>query len=254
MKVVSFNANGIRAAIKAGFLEWMETYQPDVVCLQEVKAHTYDLHEACFPAGYYCQYVDAVKKGYSGVAIFARKPPLHQVSSLGFPECDTEGRYLRFDYENLSIISVYMPSGTTGDTRQQVKYLFLEKFAEHLKTLKASGRSYIICGDFNIAHKEIDLKNWKSNQKNSGFLPEERAWMDKLFLEWGFVDAFRAYNTEPDQYTWWSYRARARDKNVGWRIDYQVITPDIQVLNAGIVLEPRCSDHAPLWVEYKQSI
>jgi exodeoxyribonuclease-3 len=172
---------------------------------------------------------------------------------MGFDYCDNEGRYIQFDYPKLSIISLYLPSGTSGEDRQRVKYDFLDQFAKHLVHLKNEGRELIICGDYNIAHKKVDLKNWRGNQKNSGFLPEERAWMDELFGSMGFVDAFRVHNQEEEQYTWWSYRSRAWEKNVGWRIDYQVVTPGLteHVINSQIFREARLSDHAPLLIEYK---
>ena len=254
MKVVCFNANGIRSAASKGFFTWLAEQHADFVCIQETKAQIDQLRsEPCyFPEGYFCDYVDAHKKGYSGVAIFARKKPLNIITRLGFSTCDTEGRYVQFDYPNLSIISLYMPSGTSGEERQVLKFNFLEKFTDQLQILKNSGREVIICGDYNIAHKAIDLKNWRANQKHSGFLPEERAWMDKLFGEFGFVDAFRVINQEPDQYTWWSHRGRAREKNVGWRIDYQVITPGLvdKVIGAAIETHHYFSDHAPLTIEY----
>lgn len=254
MRVISFNANGIRAAGRNGFFDWMHAQNADFVCIQETKAQVHQLLplEMYHPEGYFCDYFDAQKKGYSGVSIYARHQPQKIIKGLGFDYCDHEGRYLQFDYPNLSVISLYMPSGTSGDGRQKVKYDFLARFAEHLMALKKEGRELIICGDYNIAHKQIDLKNWRSNQKNSGFLPGERAWMDSLFGAMGFVDAFRLVNQEADQYTWWSYRARAWEKNVGWRIDYQVITPGLvdSVRHASIMREGRWSDHAPLTIDY----
>lgn len=255
MKIITFNANGIRAAARNGFYDWLTLQDADFVCIQETKAQVEQLieNELFYPQGYFCDYYDAHKKGYSGVAIYARQEPQRIVKGIGYDYCDTEGRYIQFDYPKLSVISLYLPSGTSGDERQVVKYAFLERFADHLQQLKSEGRELIICGDYNIAHKQIDLKNWRGNQKNSGFLPEERAWMDRLFGELGFVDAFRVRNQEPDQYTWWSYRARAWDKNVGWRIDYQVITPGLidSVAEVSIQREGRWSDHAPLIIEYQ---
>lgn len=255
MKIITFNANGIRAAAQKGFYDWLMMQEADFVCIQETKAQVEQLIEnkLFYPEGYFCDYYDAQKKGYSGVAIYARQKPLSIVKGFGYDYCDTEGRYIQFDYPKFSVISLYLPSGTSGDERQVVKYAFLERFAEHLIQLKNAGRELIICGDYNIAHKQIDLKNWKGNQKNSGFLPEERAWMDRLFGELGFVDAFRVQNQEPDQYTWWSYRARAWDKNVGWRIDYQVITPGLMESVAAVSIhrDGRWSDHAPLIIDYK---
>lgn len=254
MKVISFNANGIRASLRNGFSEWLSAQDADFVCLQETKIQSSQLTPEAdfFPKGYFCDYFEAQKKGYSGVAIYARQKPERVIKGTGFDYCDNEGRYIQFDYPKLSVVSLYLPSGTSGDGRQEVKYAFLEHFAEHLLKLKAEGRELIICGDYNIAHKAIDLKNWRSNQKNSGFLPDERAWMDKLFGAMGFVDAFRLHNPEPDQYTWWSYRSRAWEKNVGWRIDYQVITPGLieSVVDSRIFREARLSDHAPLLIDY----
>ncbi|KTC66596.1 exodeoxyribonuclease III (plasmid) [Legionella adelaidensis] len=254
MKVISFNANGIRSAARKGFYEWLSQQNADFVCIQETKAQIDQLQASplFFPVNYFCEYYDALKKGYSGVAIYARNRPTKILKGLGFEYCDQEGRYLQFDYNNLSIISLYMPSGTSGEGRQAVKYDFLSRFANHLQELKAQGRELIICGDYNIAHKKVDLKNWRGNQKNSGFLPEERAWMDELFGPLGFVDAFRIKNQEEEQYTWWSNRGRAWEKNVGWRIDYQVVTPGLRdaIKEVGIYKENRFSDHAPLLIEY----
>ncbi|KTD23251.1 exodeoxyribonuclease III [Legionella londiniensis] len=255
MKVISFNANGIRAAARKGFYEWLNAKQADFVCIQETKAQRTQLlpESLYFPADYHCEYYDAVKKGYSGVALYARHKPEKIVKGLGFDICDMEGRYIQFDYPGLSVISLYLPSGTSGDERQKIKYEFLARFAKHLLALKSAGRELIICGDYNIAHKEIDLKNWRSNQKNSGFLPKERAWMDDLFGSMGFIDAFRVINQQEEQYTWWSNRGLAFEKNVGWRIDYQVITQGLasSVHSAEIYRDERFSDHAPLLIEYK---
>lgn len=255
MKVISFNANGIRSAARKGFYEWLQVQQADFVCIQETKAQIEQLasESIYFPANYFCDYFDAVKKGYSGVAIYARQEPQRVLKGLGFSYCDEEGRYIQFDYPHLSVISLYMPSGTSGEGRQAVKYDFLDRFAKHLHELKNAGRELIICGDYNIAHKNIDIKNWRGNQKNSGFLPEERAWLDELFGSMGFIDAFRVQNQEAEQYTWWSNRGRAWEKNVGWRIDYQVITPGLArcIKEVNIYRDIRFSDHAPLLIEYE---
>lgn len=256
MKVITFNANGIRSAARNGFFEWLSQQDADFVCLQETKAQIDTSHADTifFPKGYFCEYYNAQKKGYSGVAIYSKHKPLHVVKGLGFDFCDNEGRYIQFDYPNLSVVSVYLPSGTSGEVRQNVKFDFLERFALHLINLKKQGRELILCGDYNIAHKKMDLKNWKSNQKNSGFLPEERAWMDRIFDEIGLVDAFRVVNQEEDQYTWWTYRSpTAREKNVGWRIDYQVITKGLvhSVKCCAIYKDNQWSDHAPLMIEYQ---
>ena len=256
MKVISLNANGIRSAARKGFYDWLELQQADVVCIQETKAQLSQLvsDPMYFPSGYHCEYVDAEKKGYSGVAIYSRQQPKAVVKSMGFDVCDVEGRYIQFDYDDLSIISIYLPSGTSGDVRQAVKYDCLARFAEHLKALKSAGRELIICGDYNIAHKKIDIKNWRGNQKNSGFLPEERAWLDELLGPMEFVDAFRIKNQLEDEYTWWSNRGQAWANNVGWRIDYQVITQGLvdSVAEVDIYRDQRFSDHAPLLVRYER--
>ncbi len=254
MKVISFNANGIRSSARNGFYDWLVGQDVDFVCIQETKSQVEQLipEELYFPRDYFCDYFDAEKKATVGLP-FIQNITVRIVKGLGFDYCDKEGRYIQFDYPKLSVISLYLPSGTSGEDRQEVKYAFLEQFARHLMNLKNEGRELIICGDYNIAHKKIDLKNWRGNQKNSGFLPEERAWMDELFGSMGFVDAFRVHNQEEEQYTWWSYRARAWEKNVGWRIDYQVITPGLTeyVADSRIFREARFSDHAPLMIEYK---
>ncbi len=257
MRVVSVNLNGIRAAHRKGFFSWLQKSDADVVCVQETKAQIEQLGEEILqPDGYHAFFNDAEKKGYSGTAIYSRNKPDKVTDLLGFPVADQEGRYLQADYDKLSIISLYLPSGTSGDERQQIKYDFLDFFLPLMKKMRRRRREYIICGDWNIAHKQIDLKNWRSNQKNSGFLPEERAWMDKVFDEVGMVDSFRVINQEPDQYTWWSNRGQAWAKNVGWRIDYQVVTPGLKdkIKSVEIYKEERFSDHAPLITDYDLEI
>lgn len=252
-RVITLNLNGIRSASRKGFFEWMLQQNADVVCLQELKAQEADLQSELFkPEGYHCYFHCAEKKGYSGVAIYAKQKPERVVTGLGWPAADQEGRYIEADFGKCVVISVYLPSGTSGEHRQAIKFDFLEKYAEHLKLLRQQGREFIICGDWNIAHRQIDLKNWRGNQKNTGFLPEERAWMDVLFGTMGFIDAFRQVNQEPDQYTWWSNRGQAWAKNVGWRIDYQVITPGLKdaVQSVFIYKDQRFSDHAPLVIDY----
>jgi exodeoxyribonuclease-3 len=255
VKVISFNANGIRSAASKGFYEWLEQQQADFVCIQETKAQVSQLvpESLYFPSGYICEYKDAEKKGYSGVAIYARTQPKRVVKEIGYDVCDGEGRYIQFDYDDVSIISLYLPSGSSGEERQMVKFAFLERFAAHLEVLRLTNRELIICGDYNIAHQQIDLKNWRGNQKNSGFLPEERAWLDNLFGSMAFVDAFRLKNKNADEYTWWSNRGQAYAKNVGWRIDYQVITEGLarRVQSVEIYREQRFSDHAPLLIQYE---
>ena len=253
MRVITLNANGIRSAARKGFFQWVAQQDADVICLQETKAqeHQLGVDVAC-PSGYQACYFDAQKKGYSGVALYYKRLPDRIVKGLGWPDMDAEARYLQADYGSLSVVSLYLPSGTSGPERQAVKYRFMDGFYEILRAMSEAGRSYVICGDWNIAHKPIDLKNWRANQKNSGFLPEERAWMDKVFDGLGMVDAFRVVSQEPEQYTWWSNRGRSWEKNVGWRIDYQVVTPDLKgrIKSAEIYKAERFSDHAPLTMDY----
>jgi len=263
MRVITANLNGIRSAAKKGFFEWMVKQKPDVVCIQETKAQEHQLEvELHFPKGYHAYFFDAQKKGYSGVAIYSRKEPDKIIRGLGegFEDMDAEGRFIQADFQTaggkLSVISLYLPSGSAKEERQQVKFSFMERFEERLKKMRRQRREFIICGDWNIVHKEIDIKNFKSNQKNSGCLPEERAWLDKLFGTMGYVDAFRVVDERPEQYTWWSNRGQAWAKNVGWRIDYQVITPGLKetARKAVIFKDERFSDHAPLTLDYDYSL
>ena len=253
MRIITANLNGIRAASRKGFFQWLARQRADFVCIQETKAQIHQINDAItHPKSFYVYYNDAVKKGYSGVGIYSKHKPDTIVETLGWSVADDEGRYLQVDIGKLTIISLYLPSGSSGDERQAVKYDFLDRFYEHMKQLNTRGRKVIICGDWNIVHKAIDIKNWKSNQKNSGCLPEERAWLDKVFDKLGYVDAFRVVNDKPDQYTWWSNRGRARENNVGWRIDYQIVTPNVKPLvqSAKIYKEKWFSDHAPLIMDY----
>lgn len=254
MRIMTFNANGIRAAARKGFFDWLPESNVDVVCVQETKAQVDQLSDPVFhPEHYECHYFDAVKKGYAGTALYTRKKPDRVVTGLGFEIADTEGRYIQIDLGRLSIASLYLPSGSSGDARQLRKIEFMDHFMSHMMKLKESGREIIICGDWNICHKEIDIKNWKANQKNSGFLPEERQWLDRLYDDVGYVDAFREVNKEADQYSWWSNRGQARANNVGWRLDYHVVTPELakKVVSASIYREQSFSDHAPVILEYK---
>ncbi len=254
MKIMTLNANGIRAAHKKKFFDWMLRQNVDVVCIQETRAQTHQLSdEILSPGGYFGFFNDAEKKGYSGVAIYSKRKPDKVKTSLGWQHADAEGRYLQADFGSLSIVSLYLPSGSSNEERQTIKYDFLDRFMPVLQKCSKQKRNYIICGDWNIAHKEIDLKNWKGNEKNSGFLPEERAWMDTLFNKVGMVDAFREVNQQKDQYTWWSNRGQAWARNTGWRIDYQVVSPGLsgKIVSAGIYKEERFSDHAPLTIEYE---
>jgi exodeoxyribonuclease III len=253
MRIMTFNCNGIRAAARKGFFEWLADYDVDVVCLQETKAQADQLTDPVFhPENFDCYYFDAEKKGYSGTALFCRQSPQRVSKGLGFDIADTEGRYLQADFDGLSVVSLYLPSGSSGEERQARKIAFMGKFMEHMKSLRRRRREFIVCGDWNICHKQIDLKNWRPNQKISGFLPEEREWLDQLFDEVGFVDAFRLVNQEPDQYSWWSNRGQARAKNVGWRLDYHVVTPGLtdKVVGAEIYTEQNFSDHAPVIIDY----
>lgn len=253
MKVITANLNGIRAAARKGFFVWVEQQGADVICVQETRAHCNQQAEhAMAPQGYHAYFNDALKKGYSGVAIYSKIEPQNVEWRLGWPVADEEGRYIQADFSDISIVSLYVPSGTSGEVRQNVKYDFMDRFLPKLQNIADAGRNFIICGDWNIAHKEIDLKNWRSNQDHSGFLPQERAWLDKVFGEVGLVDAFRVVNKEENQYTWWSNFGRAWEKNVGWRIDYQVVTSELskKITAVTIYKQQRFSDHAPLVIDY----
>jgi exodeoxyribonuclease-3 len=256
-KIITCNTNGIRSAARKGFFDWLAGQDADVVCIQETKAQEEQLSDPIFsPAGYHCYYNDAEKKGYSGTALYSRVKPRQVNFTLGWDPADSEGRYLQADYQGLSVISLYLPSGSSSDQAQQRKYRFMDNFMTHLRSLRRKRREYIICADWNICHREIDLKNWRSNQKNSGFLPEERAWLDELYGKVGYLDSFRLVNDESEQYTWWSNRGQARAKNVGWRLDYQVITPRLadKVRSASIYTAERFSDHAPQTMVYDLDI
>ena len=255
MRVISLNLNGIRSAASKGLYPWLENQNADLVCLQELKAQDTDLTpEMRAPAGLQGYFHCAEKKGYSGVGLYARRRPDELVEGLGIPDIDAEGRYLEARFGALSLISLYLPSGSSSEERQAAKFSFMERFLPHLEQLAASGREVILCGDWNIAHKEIDLKNWKSNQNNSGFLPDERAWITEVFERLGFVDVYRRLYPDHagEAYTWWSNRGQAWAKNVGWRIDYQIATPGIAALaqSAFVYKDQRFSDHAPLVVDY----
>jgi exodeoxyribonuclease III len=260
MRVISLNANGIRAAAHKGLFDWLRRQRADFLCVQETKAQRGDLDAGApfVPKGWVATFNDAKKKGYAGVAIYARQQPDEVLTSLGNAEFDDEGRYLELRFGDLSVVSLYLPSGSAGPHRQASKDRFLEFFAPKLAQWRASGRRYVICGDWNIAHRNIDLKNWRSNQKNSGFLPHERAWMDGVLGPapggGGWVDGYRALHPtlEGESYTWWSNRGQAWAKNVGWRIDYHVVSPALGrcVKRARIYKEQRFSDHAPLILDY----
>ena len=255
LRVVSANLNGIRSANVKGFLNWLNKQDADLVCVQELKAQIDDLSPDMRKPGIYTGYFHcAVKKGYSGVGIYCRRPPDRVIEGLGNEEFDAEGRYLQLDFGSLSVVSLYLPSGSSSEERQAAKFRFMDLFLPHMAALRESGREVIICGDWNIAHQAIDLKNWRSNQKNSGFLPEERAWFGRLLAEQGWVDTYRSLHPDATDacYTWWSNRGQAWAKNVGWRLDYQLATPGVGALahTATVYKDERFSDHAPLTVDY----
>jgi len=259
LRIISANLNGVRSAFAKNFLVWATAQQADVICLQELKAQLPDLSpEMLRPDGMHAYYHCAEKKGYSGVGLWCRKQPDRVIEGLGHAEFDAEGRYIRADFGNLSVISLYVPSGSSSPERQEAKFRFMELFWPHLAALRDEGREIVICGDWNIAHQAIDLKNWRSNQKNSGFLPEERAWIGKLFAEQGWVDVYRRLHpdTTDECYTWWSNRGQAWANNVGWRIDYQIATPALaeRARRTAVYKESRFSDHAPLTVDYDYAI
>jgi len=253
MRIISFNANGLRSAARKGFFNWFSRQSADVLCVQELKAQPSQLEDSAFHArGFHRYLACAEKPGYSGVAIYTRRRPLDVVTALDGGEFDAEGRYLEAVFEDCAVASVYFPSGSSGPARQEAKFRFLSLFEAHMRRLLEEPKPYIFCGDVNIAHKKIDIRNWRSNQKNSGFTPEERAWMDHVVDEVGYVDAFRQVNQEPEQYTWWSNRGRAWEKNVGWRIDYQLVSPRLAsaVERVSIYKRKRYSDHSPLVIDY----
>jgi len=255
MKIITLNLNGIRAASRKGLFNWMARTRADVVCVQELKAQDADLDGVMRAPGAFQGYFHhAEKKGYSGVGLYCRREPDRVAAGVGNREADSEGRYLRADFGKLSLISVYLPSGSSGAHRQASKFRFMDHFYPHLKKLAAEGREVLLCGDWNIAHQEIDLKNWRSNQKNSGFLPEERAWLGRVFDDLGWVDVYRHLHpaTTGEAYTWWSNRGQAYAKNVGWRIDYHIATSKLaaSARRAAIFKTRRFSDHAPLTIEY----
>ncbi len=259
MRVISLNLNGIRSAVSKGLLPWLAEQRADVICVQELKAQQPDMTpEMLAPDGYAGYFHYAEKKGYSGVGIYCMHKPDAVIEGLGIAEFDSEGRYLEAQFGNLSVVSVYLPSGSSGEERQAVKFKFMAAFLPHLQALRASGREVLLCGDWNIAHTEKDLKNWRGNKKNSGFLPEERAWLTQVFGEVGFVDVFRRLHPEleDEAYTWWSNRGQAWAKNVGWRIDYHIATPALaaKAKSASVYKEQRFSDHAPLTIDYDISL
>jgi exodeoxyribonuclease III len=265
-RIISANLNGIRSAANKGFFPWLQTQQADIICLQELKAQAADMSpEMLSPAGYYGYFHYAEKKGYSGVGIYSKAKPDAVIEGLGgsllghvasdMADIDSEGRYLELQFGNLSVVSLYLPSGSSGEERQSFKFSVMQRFMPHLQALKNSGRDVVVCGDWNIAHQEADLKNYKGNKKNSGFLPEERAWLTELFNTVGWVDVYRKLHphTTDECYTWWSNRGAAYEKNVGWRIDYQIATPEFaaKAVATSIYKAEKFSDHAPLIVDYR---
>ena len=260
MRIVSFNANGLRSAASKGFFDWFAQQHADVLCVQETKAQEHQLAGDTFlPAGYKAWFRDATtKKGYSGVAIYAKREPDEIRTSLGWDAFDEEGRYLEARFGNLSVVSFYIPSGSSGELRQGFKFEVMAWLKPILDEWLASGRDYVLCGDWNIVRSALDIKNWKSNQKNSGCLPPERDWLNGLCMEGvdgkpgGWVDAYRALHADGQDYTWWSNRGAARAKDVGWRIDYQIVTPSLRdkLVSCSIHPTPRFSDHAPFLVDY----
>jgi len=254
MRIVTLNANGIRSAHDKGLAEWMHALRGwDVFCVQELRATPEDVPEALQrPKRSHAIFNPAERRGYAGTALWSRRAASWVCTGFGVPEFDREGRYLEADFGAATVVSLYLPSGSAGPERQASKDRFLLSFREHLRALRASGREIVIVGDFNIAHREIDLRNWRSNQKNSGFLPHERAWLTEVFDEIGFVDVFRRLDPRPEQYTWWSNRGNAYANNVGWRLDYQIATPGIAATarRAQIYRERKFSDHAPLIIDY----
>lgn len=252
MKILSYNVNGIRAALKKGFAEWLEATAPDVLCLQETKAMKEQLDTAVFEAlGYQHHWHSAQKKGYSGVAILTKTKPLHIKEGTGIDHMDFEGRVIRADFEKVSVISLYLPSGTNLD-RLEYKFQFMDDFQNYIDTLKKKYPRLVICGDYNICHRAIDIHDPIRNKKVSGFLPEEREWIDG-FINSGFVDSFRHLNPEPQKYSWWSYRANARNNNKGWRIDYNLVSENLKnnINRSYLLSDAKHSDHCPVGVELK---
>ena len=257
VRIITLNANGIRSAASKGAFEWLRGQDADVVCLQETRARESQLdgYDVDLP-GYHRFFQDAERPGYSGVAIYSRREPDRVVRGFGVDEFDREGRYLEAGFGDLAVVSLYLPSGSASPERQASKFRFLDAFMPHLRQLQGRGGDVVLCGDWNIAHRAIDLRNWKGNQKNSGFLPEERSWMDRLLGEEGYSDAFRQVSQEPDQYTWWSNRGQAWAKNVGWRIDYQIVSAGLAAAARGVHIHKasRFSDHAPLVIDYDRPL
>ena len=253
MRILTLNVCGIRASQKKGLFEWLPKQKIDLICLQETRAMENQISGPEFNLKGYDRYMEtAVKKGYSGVCILTKNKPIKITNKFGSRFFEKEGRFIELEFKNLNIASIYFPSGSSSEERQKLKYKFMDKFELYIKKILKRKKPTILCGDWNIAHKEIDIRNWKANQKNSGFLPEERAWLDKIFYKYNLIDAFREVNKEPDNYTWWSNRGNAWNNNVGWRIDYQVLCSKkkLKVLKSSIYKKQRFSDHSPLIIDY----
>jgi len=252
MKIVSLNLNGIRSAINKGLFDWLGKESPDLFCVQELKAQPDQIDtDALHGLGYENRIIhSALKKGYSGVAIFSKLKPDYYAIGMGRPDFDNEGRVIRADFGDITVVCVYIPSGSSGDERQAIKMKFLDVFTEYLLELRKERPNLLICGDYNICHKPIDINHPERHANVSGFLPEERDWFDRL-IDLGFVDSFREFNQEPNQYSWWSFRAGSRQRNIGWRIDYHIVTESLKnrLKQADIRQEAAFSDHAPVFVE-----
>ena len=254
MKLISWNVNGIRAVGRSGFLDWLGQEAPDVVALQEIKAFPEQLEEGLRnPPGYHSIWHPAKKPGYSGVSVYSRHEPIEVIQGIGDPEFDSEGRVLEVEFKDFILLNAYFPNSQRDHARLDYKLRFCALMLKHCEKLRKKGKNLVLCGDFNIAHEEIDLKNPKSNHKNAGFLPEERAWMTQ-FLKAGYVDAFRKFTPGPGHYTWWSYRPGVREKNIGWRLDYHVVNQELQDRLRSAEIHPlvRGSDHCPVLLEFKK--
>lgn len=250
-KIITYNVNGIRSAMSKGLMDWVKAADPDILCFQELKAEPGQLDLTVFEkAGYHHYWHPAQKKGYSGVAIFSKRKPDHVEYGCGISHYDFEGRVIRADYGDISVLSVYHPSGSSGEDRQAFKFKWMADFQKYIDDLKKVRPKLIICGDYNICHQPIDIHNPKSNANSSGFLPEEREWID-TFMRSGFVDSFRHFNKEPHNYTWWSFRANSRAKNLGWRIDYNLVSINLgsKMKRVAILPEAKHSDHCPVFLE-----
>jgi exodeoxyribonuclease III len=250
-KIITYNVNGIRAAISKDLLGWLQTVSPDIVCFQETKAQPEQIPVMEFEAlGYKSYWFSAKKKGYSGVALLSKQEPDNVIAGMGIPKYDDEGRFLRADFGDVTVVSIYHPSGTSGDERQAFKMTWLEDYKNYIDQLKKERPNLILSGDYNICHKPIDIHDPIRNAHSSGFLPEEREWVSR-FLDSGFIDTFRVFNQEPKQYTWWSFRANARAKNLGWRIDYHMVSQSLEksLVRSVILPDARHSDHCPVLLE-----